>query len=84
MCAAAHMFDHDCDPAPKPWLSPPVGPKQPSPPELGEEGLFGFIPWNLVRYAFLAGLSYIVYHLLEAFLNFKYAICSCLCFSKNE
>eukprot|EP00892_Ulva_mutabilis_P010448 jgi/Ulvmu1/7776/UM004_0005.1 len=71
MCAAAHMFEHECHAAPKPWLSPPVGPKQPPPAELGEEGLFGFIPWSLVRYAFLATISYVAYRLLEAFLNFQ-------------
>ena len=73
MCAAAHMFEHDCDAAPKPWLSPPVAPKQSAPAELGEEGLFGFIPWSLVRYAYLGAISYVAYHLLEAFLDFKYA-----------
>ena len=46
MCAQAHLFDHECDEAPKPWLSPPVGPRVKPPAELGEEGFMGFIPWS--------------------------------------
>lgn len=73
MCAAAHMFDHDCYEAPKPWLSPPTGPKQPPPTELGEEGLFGFIPWSWVRYGIIVLSSYLLYHTINAFVDFRCA-----------
>ena len=55
MCAQAHMFDHDCDEAPRPWLAPPVGPDVKPPAELGEEGFLGFIPWAMVKYIVLVG-----------------------------
>jgi hypothetical protein len=74
ICAAAHMFDHECFEAPKPWLKPPAGPKQPAPAELGEEGLFGFIPWNIVRYGLLLTLSYSLYFGLRAFAYFRCAL----------
>jgi hypothetical protein len=78
MCAAAHMFDHDCYKAPKPWLSPPTGPKQAPPTELGEEGLFGFIPWNWVRYGMLILASWLLYHGIEKFLDYRCGSRACM------
>lgn len=71
MCARAHMFDHDCAPAPKPWLSPPVGLPPPAPKELGEEGFLGFLPWHLIKYAGAVGALYGVLFLWRAFQHFR-------------
>ena len=58
ICAQAHIFEHECEEAPKPWLAPPRGPAAKPPKELGEEGLFGVIPWHMVKYIVMMGLSW--------------------------
>ena len=73
VCTQAHMFDHECDPAPKPWLSPPTGPSVKPPDELGEEGFLGFIPWSMVRYAMLVGLTWGCIWSYRWFDDFRYA-----------
>jgi hypothetical protein len=79
ICTQAHIFDHECDEAPKPWLSPPVGPSVKPPDELGEEGFMGFLPWPLVRYLLLAALSWGTYKSYQWFDDFRCAAaCHCV------
>lgn len=78
MCAQAHIFDHECDEAPKPWLSPPVGPNAKPPDELGEEGFMGAIPWPVVKYAVLIGLTWACIFGWRRFDDFRYG-CTCVC-----
>jgi hypothetical protein len=76
MCSQAHIFDHDCVEAPKPWLSPPVGPNVKPPDELGEEGFMGAIPWPVVKYAVLIGLTWLCIFGWRRFDDFR---CGCGC-----
>lgn len=73
VCAQAHLFDHECDEAPKPWLSPPVAHRPKTPAELGEEGFMGVVPWPVLKYGCFIALVWAAIWLWRRFDDFRRA-----------
>ena len=71
VCAQAHIFDHECDEAPRPWLSPPVAHHAKIPAELGEEGFMGVVPWPVLKYGCFVALVWAAIWLYRRFDDFR-------------